>query len=354
MQGYVLGKGSLKKITYERHFNSESCYVGDRIEMVEVIENAKPIPVPWLRLEAMMPSSLSFKRSKETWISKGDIYQNHTSLFTLPPRSRITRTHQIQCRGRGIYQMDSATMTSGDLFALYFQTRQIKLSKRLVVYPALLGEDELPASWRTWQGELAVRRWIVEDPFLITGIRNYAPGDSMNRIHWNASARAGELQVHQNGYSADPRAMICLNIEVSEQMWNVVTRPEIVESALSYAATCAASLIHQGMAIGFGHNAHSLLDQEQLARVEPDYGTPHLEAVLEAMSALEMKSRLSFHEFLRIEAEREHAQKMDYLLVTAHVSDLMKQSIVQLEMQGHRVMIADMAAWKEEKYAQQG
>lgn len=347
LQGLILGKGALAKLKYERHFSTENCYAGDQIEMVEVIENSKIIPVPWLRLEAMLPSSLTFKRSRETTISEGYIYQNHTSLFTLRPRTRITRRHQIQCKQRGIYLVDSATMTGGDLFALYTPSRQISLSQRLYIYPELLRDDELPSSWKTWQGELAVRRWVVEDPFLITGIREYAPGDPMNRIHWKASARTGELQVHKNGYSADPRVMICLNIEVSEQMWNVVTQPEVIEDALSYAATCASSLIHQGMAAGFGHNAYSSQVNEAFLQVEPDYGAAHLENVLKTMAAVVMKTRMSFHEYLRLEAEREREETIDYLLVTAHISGDIKKAIQQLEMKGHRVSIAEWSNRKE-------
>ncbi|WP_138495221.1 DUF58 domain-containing protein [Paenibacillus pinistramenti] len=348
LQGIILGRGALRRLTYERHFSTETCYAGDRIEMVEVIENAKSIPVPWLRLESMLPASLIFNRSREMSISEGSIYQNHTSLFMLRPRIRITRRHQLQCSRRGIYHMDSATMTGGDLFALYTPGRQIPLHKRLVVYPALIGDDELPSSWQTWQGELAVRRWVVEDPFLITGVRGYAPGDPMNRIHWKATARTGGLQVHKHGYTADPRVMILFNIEESEQMWNVVTRPEIIEEGLSYAATCAASLIHQGMAAGFGHNAAALQGTESLKRLEPDYGTAHLENILEAMAAVEMRTRLSFYEYLRLEAERGQAEALDYLLVTAHLSEGVREGIRLLEQQGHRVLIA---GWPERKEA---
>ncbi|ANS75615.1 hypothetical protein AWM70_14265 [Paenibacillus yonginensis] len=348
LQGLVLGRGALRKLTYERHFSTGVCYAGDRIEMVEVIENGKLLPVPWLRLEAMLPSSLIFKRSREMTISEGNIYQNHTSLFTIRPRTRITRTHQLQCVRRGIYRIDSATMTGGDLFALFTPTRQIRIDRRLVVYPALLSEDELPSSWKTWQGELAVRRWMVQDPFLITGIRGYAPGDPMNRIHWKATARSGELQVHQNGFTADPQVMILLNIEESERMWNVVTRPEIVEEAFSYAATCAALLLHQGMAAGFGHNASVQQEHQDMLRLEPEYGSAQLDRILEAMAAADMKIRMSFFEFLRLEAGREHETTLDYLLVTAHLSEPVREGIRLLEQQGHRVTLA---GWPENKEA---
>lgn len=344
LQGLILGRNALGKLDYDRHFSARTCHAGDRIEMVEVIENKRRVPIPWLRLEAMLPASLSFKRSKETWISEGQIYQNHTSFFSLPARTRITRTHQIQCRGRGIYRMDTATMTGSDLFAMYTPSLKVTLNKRLVVYPSLLRDEELPSSWKTWQGELAVRRWIVEDPFLYTGVRGYAPGDAMNRIHWKASARTGELQVHQHGYSADPKAMILLNMELSEQMWNVVTKPEIIEEALSYAATCAAALIHQGMAAGFASNAYLSAEADaRLARLAPDYGVQHLEELFEAMAAAELKVYRPFYEQLKLEAEAEPAETIDYFVVTPHVSPAIREAVRQLELQGHRVSIADLA-----------
>ncbi|MDO3408751.1 DUF58 domain-containing protein [Saccharibacillus sp. CPCC 101409] len=342
LQGLVLGKPALSRIDYERTFSKTVCRVGESIEMVETIANRKPLPVPWLRLEAMLPSALSFARSGDTNVSEGAIYQNHTSLFTLPPLTRITRTHRILCGSRGIFPIETATMTGGDLFGLYASSRQVHLQMRMVIQPKMLGDGELPMSWKTWQGELAVRRWIVEDPFLMNGVREYAQGDPMNRIHWKASARTGQLQVHKSGYSADPRVIILLNVEDSETMWSVVTRPALIERQLSLAATCAATLIGQGMSAGFAHNADSQLGGEG-QRLEPDYGPVHLNRLLEAMAAFEMKSRLPFHELLHLEAGREFREPVDYLLITTHRSAKVEEGIAELEKLGHRVGVTGLS-----------
>lgn len=347
LQGVLLGKRALKRLHYARSFSTEACYAGDGIELVETIANEKVVPVPWLRLEAMLPSSLTFARSKETAISEGTIYQNHASLFTLPPRTRITRTHKVRCNGRGVFPLPSVTMTASDLFGQFISTRKMMLNKRLVVYPGLLADEEMPVSWKTWQGELAVRRWIVEDPFLVTGIREYSAGDALNRIHWKATARTGALQVQQSGYTADPHAMICLNVEDSEQMWSVVNHREVIEFALSCAATCASSLIHQGMAAGFGHNAYSSIEGEEGRRLLPEAGRPHLQTLLEAMAAVELKSLMPFHEFLNEEAAREEGRSLDYLLVTVHVSEAIRAAAAKLEARGHRVTIAEAPLRKE-------
>ncbi|MCQ4086843.1 DUF58 domain-containing protein [Saccharibacillus sp. JS10] len=335
VQGWVLGRPALARLDYRRHFSKYTCRAGEKIEMVETLSNRKWLPVPWVRLEAMLPSTLLFARSDDMNMSEGHIYQNHTSLFTLSPSTKLTRTHHILCQRRGIYPIDSVTMTGGDLFGLYTPSKKINLDTRLVIYPRLLGDGDLPISWKTWQGELAVRRWIVEDPFLITGVREYAGHDPMNRIHWKASARTGQLQVHKSGYSADPRVMVLLNVEDSETMWSVVTRTELIEQQLSLAATCVASLIGQGMSAGFAHNGDSQLEAAE--RIDMDYGPVHLNRMMEAMAAFELKSRLPFHQLLQHEEQREFREPIDYLLITSHRSEPLEQAIASLEKRGHRV-----------------
>ena len=50
IQGFVFGRWSLSRISYSREFNVSTCYADDTIEMIEVIANAKPLPVIWLRM----------------------------------------------------------------------------------------------------------------------------------------------------------------------------------------------------------------------------------------------------------------------------------------------------------------
>lgn len=67
----------------------------------------------------------------------------------------------------------------------------------MLIYPVLLNLDELPLPIHSWLGELPVKRWIVEDPFLTAGIREYSSGDSMGLVNWKATARTGVMQVHK-------------------------------------------------------------------------------------------------------------------------------------------------------------
>lgn len=347
LQALVLGRRSLRQINYERKLSRSHCHVGDDIEMIEIIQNKRRIPVPWLRLESILPAGFQFGHQAETAISEGTLYQNHTSLFSLSAQTRITRTHQITCRQRGVFHMDSALMSAGDVFGLARANRPLRIATQMTVYPAYTALEDMPEAYRSWQGEVEVRRWTNEDPFLITGVREYSSGDPMNQIHWKATARTGQLQVYRQGYSADPEVMILFNIEINEQMWRVVTEPMVAEYGLSCCATIAADLIGKGMKAGFGHNAIIATEDEQDARILPAYGSEQLSALLQCMAEVQLKSRQPFHEFLQsfvpqYSQENEPIHKMDILIVTPHVSEPIKQAIHILEQSGSTVSILNV------------
>ncbi|AOZ92092.1 DUF58 domain-containing protein [Paenibacillus crassostreae] len=352
IQGLLFGVPVLRRISYTRHLNKDHCYAGDSLEMIEVILNEKRLPVIWLRLEAMLPASFSFLSREVMQISKGSIYQNHRSVFTLKPYSKITRYHPFIAQSRGVYNLETVSMSGGDLFGLFSNTKLVPMNASLWVYPKLLSIDDMPSSYRTWQGELEVSRWVVEDPFLILGTREYSGNDPMNRIHWKASARTGQLQVYKQGYTADPEVIVYVNVQVNAEMWNMVSDPDMVERALSYAATTASYLIQQGMRVGFGHNAMHGQKSTQAIRIEPGYGKAHLDEILKAMAEVEMKCLQPFQQFLKDELIlRTEGETWDYLLITGHVSEQIEEQIWHLRSRGNSVMVlpvhAEMSSGKE-------
>ncbi|MGF7046698.1 uncharacterized protein (DUF58 family) [Paenibacillus sp. DS2015] len=359
LQGLIFGVSALRKINYTRVLSLDRCFAGDSFEMVETISNSKSIPVLWLRLEAMLPASFRFQSVETGEVSQGNIYQNHRSLFTLKPYYRITRRHPVTALQRGIYAQETVVMTGGDLLGIYNSSRLLPVHLSLIVYPSLLELNELPPSYRTWQGELEVSRFVVEDPFLITGTREYTGQEPMNRIHWKASARSGALQVYKQGYSSDPEVFICVNVQVSPNMWNVVSNPEMVEWALSYAATAAVWVTDRGMKVGFGHNGHteSTKDSYDSIRMIPAGGQPHLEDLLQAMAEVQMKCKKPFEQYLMEELERDCEDRWDYLLITAFVSSQMEERIELLRSRGHSITILPIeidgayGQYKEEQHA---
>ena len=331
----------MSRVSYSRAFNQSTCYVGDTVEIVEVITNAKPLPVIWLRMESTIDASLQFHTVTGIDIHQGERSQHHKSFFTLYPYRRIRRRHEVRCTKRGIYRMESVVMTAGDLLGIKTHTRKINLQANLVVYPSLVPMQEVPIPSHNWQGDISVRRWIVDDPFIISGVRQYRYGDGMNQISWKATARTGQLQVYQRDFTSDHRLVVLLNIEVTEAMWDIVTDEALIEKGIAYAATIIMNAISQGMTAGFGHNAHSLDRSMETFRMPSYGGNEHLLSILDAMSRLQMKRKLAFHSLLEEELV-DNLEKNDYMIITAHMTPIIADHMERLRAKGHSVQILSL------------
>ena len=86
----------------------------------------------------------------------------------------------------------------------------------MIVYPATI---ELPAFAQPLGqlpgGEVMRRRthYVTTN---VAGVREYAPGDSFNRIHWPLTARAGRLIVKE--FELDPTADIWLFLDMQQEV----------------------------------------------------------------------------------------------------------------------------------------
>lgn len=333
---WLYRRRALRHVGYERTFSVRFAYEGDTIEMIERIANRKLLPLPWLRLESLLPGRLAFEKQTNLDIRSGDIFQNHISLFSLRPYRQIVRRHRVLCTARGWYRLESATMTAGDPFGLTRATLRCPMSLELVVYPKPAAWNELPLPIHSWLGDIAVRRWIVEDPFLTSGVRPYRAGDGFKSVNWKATARTGELQVHQRDFTADHRLWICLNFEVTASMWKQVTDPERIERAIRLAATVADYALARGIETGLLCNGWMLDGPKHAVRLEPTGGTVQLQRLLEAMAKLELESVYPFPDLLKEEVEA-GTTGADFLILTCHTEGGIAEMADELRRRGNGV-----------------
>jgi uncharacterized protein (DUF58 family) len=333
---WLYQRRALRHVTYERYFSRQAAFEGDTIEMVERIANRKLLPVPWLRLESMLSRHLVFGRQENLGVSSGELLQNHISLFSLRPYRQIVRRHEVHLAKRGWYRLDSVTMTAGEPFGLVRAVRTFPVSLTLLVYPRGVPLRELPLPNHSWLGELPVRRWIVEDPFLAAGVRDYRSGDPLKAVHWKATARTGRLQVHKRDHTADHRLFICLNMEVTETMWKTVTEPERIERGIRYAASVAEYALRNGLETGFLSNGWLAGGKRQPVRIPPAGGAARLTDLLEAMAKLELESAGSMALLLEQEAAN-GTSNADFLIITCHRGDKLRLAADRLKSLGNGV-----------------
>lgn len=340
-QGLLFRFFGLKAIRYRRYFSAAAVYEGQEMEMIEEISNRKFLPVPWLRVEAHMSRFLVFGRQENLNIAD-DLY--HRSLFALAPWRKITRTHRITCLRRGCYRIESVALTCGDLLGLGQRGAVLENPMELLVYPSPMDFRALDVPSRRWQGDVVVRRFIEPDPFLINGIRPWHSGDSMKDVHWAATARTGDLQVKSRDYTASPRLLILLNVQLTEDQWGDLNEAQQneLEHGVRMAATYAAWAQGNGVETAFSCNGAYDAHDERAVEVPLGAGPVHLEAMLEALARLKILRRRSFPTYLDEEVIARGITGFDVVVLSCYWSDLLEEKAGRLRRMGNSVTWVDL------------
>ena len=336
-QHVLISKFALHGLRYTRHFADRSAYEGERTELVEILRNDRPLFLPWVRAESRISPYLLFGRQENLEVT-GERF--HKSVFFLHPYQQITRRHRVTLMHRGVYDIGNVALTAGDLIGTSASSLELYTPARIEVYPRLLSEEELPLPVSRMQGEIVSRRRLLQDPFLMNGIRPYQTGDNRRDIHWAATARMNSLQVKTHDYTADTKLLCVINCQMSEDQWGDLMdyEQQLIERLISIAASVCLWALQNGMAAGFAANM-PLEPKGECAMLPPALHTAREEELLSAFAHLHVNRVRSFNTFLE---DLYYLKDTDILLLTPYVSPDMEQRAEQLRERGNTVTLYEL------------
>lgn len=153
---------------------------------------------------------------------------------------------------RGIHPLGPLQVTSTDPFGLARHTTVFGERTPVTVAPAV---TDLP-SLSDFAGEAGGTLHTTNNQLgqgadnLIA--RPYAPGDSMRRIHWRATAHRDELMVREEEQESTPEATVVLDRAVLRFAPEAMQAPGAdagFEAAVSACVSVASRLVHDGYAV---------------------------------------------------------------------------------------------------------
>lgn len=240
-------------------------------------------------------------------------------LSAMAPRTRYSWTVRSLCRLRGRFQMGPITISSGDPFGLFVFQRTVPDTQRsIVIYPMTV---DLPGFAPTLGQLRGGEARQLRTHFVTTnasGTREYAPGDSFNRIHWPSSARHDRLIVKE--FDLDPTADVWILLDMERgihtgswweqswyereltDLWMQDRMSKLAPNTEEYAVTAAASLakfyLDKQRAVGLSasNRAHAF--------AQPDRGERQLSRLLEMLSVMESDGNQPFASLLAEETAR--------------------------------------------------
>ena len=217
-------------------------------------------------------------------------------VLTLGPRDLKAWQYSTPTRRRGVYELGPVSVTAVDPFGLFRLTRRFGRQDTVLVYPSA---PELPNFYippANLPGEGRFRRRTHNVTPTVAGVREYAPGDSYNRIHWPATARTGELMVKQ--FELDPSSDIWIVLDLEQAVHVGEDDDSSEETAVSICASIARYFLRTNRSVGF------LSFGERLHVQEADRGQNHYTRILESLAMARAAGDVPLSALLLEEARR--------------------------------------------------
>jgi uncharacterized protein (DUF58 family) len=289
-------------VTVARHTRTARSQVGKMVEERLSVRNRGILPKLWLEVrdQSTLPNHLASR-----------------VISPLGSRKTYAWTLQTRCVQRGRFRLGPLTLVSGDPFGLFKRSRDLESpgERTIIVYPPTVDLPSFAPLIGVMPGGDTMRRRTPYVTTNVSGVRDYAPGDSFNRIHWPSTARTGRLISKE--FELDPTAdvWLFLDLEQAAQVqlswagmsgwdqprlpWEVgsdwTLPPSTVEYGVAVAASLARHFIERDRGVGF-------IAYSQKRQVLPaDRGERQLAKVLETLSVIRAEGRIPIAEILAAE-----------------------------------------------------
>jgi uncharacterized protein (DUF58 family) len=286
--GYLWTRLAFVGLSVLRHSPQTRVQLGEVLKERLGLRNASWFPKLWLEVH-----------------DGGDLPgRSSGSVLSLAPRSEKRWRQRTVCERRGRFLLGPLTISASDPFGLFRRAVQAGPRRELLVYPQILplGDFGLPANELTG-GNIAQRRAFQSTPTVAT-VREYQPGDPLNRVSWKATARHNQLMVKE--FDLDPVADAWIVLDLDRRLHATSATPDrafgpdpahrYLNSTVEYAVTCAASiassLLERGRSVGLlTWSGHGQV-------IPPEQGPEQLWRILEALAVAEPNNTPPLREVL--------------------------------------------------------
>ncbi len=322
---------SVRWVDLTRHTRSRRASVGGLAEETFTLVNRGWLPKLWIEVDD--DSDLPGHRASRV-------------ISSLGPGERRSWSVRTACTRRGSFTLGPVTLAGGDPLGMFRRETHLTRTAGIVVYPRtvpLVGL-ELPTGYLS--GGPVIRRRAEFATANVRGVRQYAPGDAFNRVHWPTTARRGKLYVKE--FELDPMADIWVALDLDRAVhvgeetaedheaqdvlaWIEQPNYELPRNTEEYSISVAASLARHFLAQGksVGLLAHG----QRRVVLRPDRGERQLHKILGHLAVLRAKGRTGFAELLSLEGH-EFTRHATLFAVTPATTLQWVDALRQLRMRG--------------------
>ena len=273
---------ALKGIKYDYRFSKKLIEIGEMTELISTVTNESRRFVPFIRMVESLPKGVRTLNRKvyirEDLMGLGHLSYN-SSVYLLA-RSKLQRKLKVTFDKRGRYVFRGAELRGGDFLGLTDKREKFMELRELIVYPKKIETPHLQEILGGFLGDISVRRFIMEDPILTIGTREYTGREPLKQMSWKHTARTNQMMVKKFDYTTEMVVTVFLDISVVKEK---TLTSEQFENCFSLARTVCQFLDQKKIPFEYLSNAiieGSDLDERRLIQ---SLGKAHLRAILEQL-----------------------------------------------------------------------
>ncbi|NMB89681.1 MAG: DUF58 domain-containing protein [Chloroflexi bacterium] len=208
---------------------------------------------------------------------------------------------------RGCFDLGPTEIATGDPFGLFAYRKKFEKTHEILVLPFIVELRKFPFAPGVLTGGKADRKRTTEITPHAASVRDYAPGDSLNRIHWPTTARRDQWMVKE--FDQDPHSDVWIFLDAEKrihyraeeegedtgaatQLWMMRQRSgtRIPADSFEYVVSAAASIgryfLNRGQPVGLVCNGQNTLI------FQAERGERQQRKILESLAYLQSSGRL--------------------------------------------------------------
>ncbi|WP_374721095.1 DUF58 domain-containing protein [Peribacillus tepidiphilus] len=219
----------LRDFQVKRSIQLSQCKAGEELTIHLTLTRKFSFPLFYLIVEDVLPEKLSE-------------YSGSNSHAVLFPwfRKELSLSYKITNLIRGEHIFQDVSLKTGDLLGLVKKTLTLTSPGKILVLPQYenVNFKQLEAYYE--QGQMACAIKMKRETIMVSGVRDYQPGDRLSWINWKATAKKNEIMTKEFEERKSQDVLIILDQKKSP----------VFEEMISIAASLAHSIIKKGIQTG--------------------------------------------------------------------------------------------------------
>lgn len=324
-----------------RSLSKQLVHTGDEVQVELEIKRKIPFPLFYIVIEEFFPASLQFKgvtNKKYKYLDNPNhLTEKRTLKKVLFPwfKRTLHLNYSLQQIPRGDHQLRAVRIKTGDPFGFIKKNHVYQVDNQLLAYPYHRKVFITNKANSFDEGASPAYAMNMKNTNVVSGVREYAPGDRFSWIDWKTTARKNNLMTKEFEQEKSSNVLLVLDAVDHKDMNKLAFEAcvELCTSIMGYLRSKTTPFAF--LSLG----------------AEQKYYPPHRDSEGNAwinsfLAKIQPGGDVSFPAQL-IEGQSRLPEGMETIIVTTQLTDKLNRTLMQFIQRSKRIVVYVVKAQSE-------